>query len=80
MENINQGDTLQTTESIGVTEMQNNVEDFFGEMKKTFGERPEEEVLFEENQPSFYDLAEQDGTLIYYQCDSNGNDLTGEDY
>ena len=28
---------------------------------------------------SFYDFAEQDGTLIYYQ-DSNGNAISDEDY
>ena len=35
---------------------------------------------FEDHQPSFYDLAEQNGTLIYYQCDSEGNDISPEDY
>ena len=35
---------------------------------------------FYENQPSFYDLAEADGTLIYHQIDSNGNAITEEGY
>ncbi|MEK6884315.1 MAG: hypothetical protein AABY22_32085 [Nanoarchaeota archaeon] len=38
------------------------------------------EAEWEENQPSFYDLAEQNGTLMYYQYDSEGNDISAEDY
>jgi hypothetical protein len=62
MENTNKTVGKNTTESIGVTEMQ------------------EEMDCFKNHQPSFYDLAEQNGTLIYYQCDSNGNDIEAEDY
>ena len=35
---------------------------------------------FENHQPSFYDLAEQNGTLIYHQCDKSGNAIGEEDY
>ena len=38
------------------------------------------EAEWEENQPSFYDLVEADGTLIYHQIDSDGNNITAEDY
>jgi len=56
MEKTTQTAGETATESIGLTEMQ------------------------EDNQPSFYDLAEADGTLMYHQIDSNGNSISAEDY
>jgi hypothetical protein len=40
----------------------------------------EYEESYEDHELSFYDLAEQDGTLIYHQIDSNGNAISEEDY
>ena len=62
MEKTNQTAGETATESIGLTEMQ------------------EEMDSFEDHQPSFYDLAEQDGTLIYHQFDGKGNAIKEEDY
>lgn len=41
-----------------------------------------DETEYGSNMPelSFYDLAEQDGTLIYHQVDSKGNAIKEEDY
>jgi hypothetical protein len=47
---------------------------------KTQEQVTEMQEFYENNQPSFYDLAEHDGTLIYHQIDSNGNTITPEDY
>jgi hypothetical protein len=38
------------------------------------------EQEYENHEPSFYDLAEQDGTLIYHQIDSKGNAISDENY
>ena len=38
-----------------------------------------QEGSWEDNQPSFYDLAEADGTLIYHQ-ERNGELVSAEDY
>lgn len=59
MENTTQTAGETATESIGLTEMQ--------------------EESWEDNQPSFYDLAEADGTLMYYQ-ERNGELVSAEDY
>lgn len=40
----------------------------------------EMQETWEDHQPSFYDIAEQNGTLMYYQCDGDGNDIKAEDY
>jgi hypothetical protein len=40
----------------------------------------ENESEYESHELSFYDLAEQDGTLIYHQVDKNGNEIGAENY
>jgi hypothetical protein len=46
--------------------------------KRHFEYNQEEEKF--DNGLSFYDFAEQDGTLIYYQIDNDGNSVRAEDY
>lgn len=50
MENTKNVSYTKSTESVGVTETENknNIQDFFSEIKETFGEKKEEEVLYKE--------------------------------